>query len=298
MKILQRIISSAVITVLLFTNFSFAEAKVVRQGNEEIKEMALTFDDGYSVEKIRAIAAKLNKYDVKGTFFFVGSFMASHKDIIPELEADGHMVVSHSYTHPDFTKLTDKGIVGEIENTKIAYTKATDKKMLPYFRPPYGAYNDRVLNVLGEKHDLYVVMWSIDTLDWKSLSASEISNTVLTEAGNGKIVLMHTTKHVNTDVALDTIIPQLQNKGYRLVRIDEMLSKLPEEQQIAGIEKNNSFANTSDSSAISSEPALTSEQPSQTSDTKQSDETKRENAEKKRKTYLYRLIAVRQKINV
>ena len=221
----------------LFTLSAFGQAKVFNRGNPDIKEMALTFDDGYSVEKIEQIKNKLNKYNVKGTFFFVGSFMASHKEVVRELEADGHMVVSHSYSHKDFTKNSSELIVGEIENTKIAYNKATGKKMLPYFRPPYGAYNDSVLATLGANHDLYVVMWTIDTLDWKSLSASEISNKVLSNAGNGKIVLMHTTKHVNSDKALDAIITGLQDQGYGLVRVDEMFYKLPVEKRLASIDQ-------------------------------------------------------------
>lgn len=221
--------------MIIITGSAFADTRVIQQGNPDIKEMALTFDDGYNVEKINKIKAVLNKYDVKGTFFFVGSFMASHKEIVRELEADGHMVVSHSFSHPDFTKRSDKSIVGEMENTKIVYNKATDKKILPYFRPPYGAYNDHVLSVLGKNHDLYVVMWTIDTLDWKGIPASSISNEVISKAGNGKIALMHTTQHINTDKALDAIITGLHAKGYKLVRIDEMISKLPEKEKLPGI---------------------------------------------------------------
>ncbi|MDO4711880.1 MAG: polysaccharide deacetylase family protein [Peptostreptococcaceae bacterium] len=288
MKAFKKFISVVMMTTILTTSLSFAEAKVINQGNDQIKEMALTFDDGYSVEKIRSITSKLDKYGVKGTFFFVGNFIASHKEIIPELEAGGHLVVSHSFSHPDFTKLTDKGIVGEMENTKIAYTKATNQKIAPYFRPPYGAYNDRVLKVLGANHDLYVVMWTIDTLDWKGLSASEISNTVLSQAGNGKIVLMHTTKHVNTDQALDQIIPALQKKGYSFVRIDEMISKLPPEKQIAGIEKN-----------IAQKPqAQTAETPTTQKPSTDKDPIASPNKDDeisipkdKRKAYLYRLLS-------
>lgn len=228
----RRTLLLSMIILCLFTVPSMAEAKVFNRGNPDIKEMALTFDDGYSKEKIYAIMDKLNKHKVKGTFFFVGSYMASNKEIVRDLEASGHMVVSHSYTHKDFTKNSSKVITGEIENTKIAYNKATGKKMLPYFRPPYGAYNDSVLATLGKNHDLYVVMWTIDTLDWKGLSPAQINQTVLNNAGNGKIVLMHTTAHVQTDKALDDMIVGLKNQGYDLVRIDEMFMKLPEEKRL------------------------------------------------------------------
>lgn len=239
-KYAKILVITLIFMMAISTSKSFAEAKVIKNGNVNNKEIALTFDDGYSEEKIRKIVAKLNEHGVKGTFFFVGSYMASNKEIIKEVESDGHLVVSHSFSHPDFTRLTEKGIVGEIENTKIAYTKATDKKIPPYFRPPYGAYNDKVLNILGKKHDLYVVLWDVDTLDWKGISAKEISNTVLSNAKNGSIVLMHTTQHVHTDEALDSIITGLQSKGYSFVRIDDMISKLPDEQKISAIEKNRS----------------------------------------------------------
>lgn len=231
----KKIISTILISTILSTSFSFAEAKVISRGNTNIPEMALTFDDGYSVEKINKIVKVLNKHNVKGTFFFVGSFIASNKELIKDLEKDGHLIVSHSFSHPDYTKISDKAIVGEMENTKIVYTKATNKKIKPYFRPPYGGYDDRVLKTLGKNHDLYVVMWSIDTLDWKGTSATKISNSVLSNAGNGKIVLMHTTKNVNTDKALDSIITGLHKKGYKLVTIDDMIANLPEEEQIKSI---------------------------------------------------------------
>ena len=168
---LKRILSTLLITTIMISSASWAEAKVVNRGNPDFKEIALTFDDGYSIEKINQIKNKLNQYNVKGTFFFVGSFMANNKSIVRELEADGHMVVSHSFSHKNFTKISPETMVGEIENTKIAYNKATDKKMLPYFRPPYGGYNDQVLKTLGKNHDLYVVMWTIDTRDWENRSA-------------------------------------------------------------------------------------------------------------------------------
>ena len=234
---LKRILSALLITNLFFASLSYAEAKVINQGNPDIKEMALTFDDGYSVEKIRQIKDKLDMYNVKGTFFFVGSFIASNKDIVRELEADGHMVVSHSFSHKNFTKVSPEVMIGEIENTKIAYTNATDKKILPYFRPPYGGYNDKVLQTIGKNHDLYVVMWNIDTKDWEGHPPEYISNVVLSNAENGGIVLMHTTKHVKTEEALDSIIVGLQEKGYSLVRVDEMFSKLPDAQRLKSIDQ-------------------------------------------------------------
>ncbi len=236
MKLRQGFTFLLVFLMVVLTPSSFAEAKVFNRGNPDIKEMALTFDDGYSVEKIRQIMAKLNKHNVKGTFFFVGSFMASNKEIVNELEANGHMVVSHSFSHKNFVKSSDKVIVGEIENTKIAYHKATNKNMLPYVRPPYGAYDDRVLATLGKNHDLYVVMWTIDTQDWKGVSPSQINDNVFKNAGNGKIVLMHTTKHVQTDQALDDMIIGLKARGYGLVRIDEMFAKLPDPKRLPSID--------------------------------------------------------------
>lgn len=280
-----------IFTMLLSTAFSFAEAKVVNRGNPQIKEMALTFDDGYSIEKIRAIVEKLDAHDVKGTFFFVGSFIAANKEIVRELEAGGHMVVSHSFSHPKFTKLEDQAIVGEIENTKIVYTAATGKTILPYMRPPYGAYDDRVLKVLGENHDLYVIMWSIDTFDWKKIPAEEITKRVLDNAANGAIVLMHTTQHVHTDEALDAMIVGLKEQGYSLVRIDEMIDKLPEKDRLLSINAD------SEASAPSQEEQSTSSNtgtdPSESSEYRKPHGKHSENDrdQKSRPTkYLYRLL--------
>lgn len=231
MKYNKFIALTLAISLALTASPVFAQTKIIRRGNTDIKEMALTFDDGNDPIKVRAIVNKLNNHDVDATFFFVGTFIANNKILINEMIADGHEIVNHTFSHKDLVKIDNQSIQNEIENTKYHYNKVTNKKMLPLIRPPYGSFDDRVLEELGKNSDNYLVMWSIDTLDWRGKTPEQINKTVFDEAGNGKIVLMHTNKNVNTDMALDDMIEGLKEKGYALVTISEMISKLPQEAQ-------------------------------------------------------------------
>ncbi len=89
------------------------------------------------------------------------------------------------------------------------------------FRPPYGDYNDTVIQVC-EEMGYIPIQWSVDSMDWKGLSAGEINQRVLNQVDNGAIVLFHNNGE-NTAEALKTILPQLKSKGYAILPIGEMV---------------------------------------------------------------------------
>lgn len=225
-KSLSKILICFVVLLIAFMPNSkvYAATKVINRGDSNLAYMSLTFDDGGSVENVKSVIDTLDKYEAKATFFFLGSFINQNPDIMKDIVARGHEVGNHSYSHPDFTKISYNKIINELNNSAEAFKNATGQDMKPYVRPPYGAKNASVLKAISDGGYTHTVMWNVDTNDWKKKSSSDLINHVLNNAGNGNIVLMHTTPSSNSAKALPKMIEGLQSKGYSLVTISELLS--------------------------------------------------------------------------
>jgi peptidoglycan/xylan/chitin deacetylase (PgdA/CDA1 family) len=120
------------------------------------------------------------------------------------------------------SKLSKENIVEELTSSTNAIESITGKKV-ELFRPPYGDYNDLLIETAKELN-LYTIQWDVDSLDWKNLSSSEIENRVLKKVKNGSIVLFHN-QGLHTHEALEGIIKTLKEKGYTFVTIGELIYK-------------------------------------------------------------------------
>lgn len=197
------------------------------------KVIALTFDDGYSGERLKEILQILNNNYIEATFFLTGSAIKAHPKIVKSIIKYGNVIGNHSYSHPYFTKLTPAQMKKEISKTDAIFNKITGLSTIPYFRPPYGIYNSSVLKTVGAAGYTYTIFWTIDTLDWTGLSAKDITKKVLNKASPGSIVLMHAGGGaVNTPAALPDIIKGLKNMGYDFVTIPELLDYIQSDENI------------------------------------------------------------------
>ena len=134
----------------------------------------------------------------------------------------GFEVGDHTRSHADCTKLSKQALRIEIGNGTDHYHETTGAPTVPLFRPPGGFVDDETCEVAGEKGFKYVVMWDVDTNDWRGRTAAQITETVIYNAHNGAIVLMHmAAKH--TAEALPGIIKRLRSAGYELVPLTKML---------------------------------------------------------------------------
>lgn len=140
----------------------------------------------------------------------------------------GHDIGNHSYSHPDFTKISSSEIRSQLQRTENIVQSVTGKSTKPFFRPPYGAYNSTVLNHVGDAGYPYSFMWTIDTIDWTGNSSADIVNRVMTNITPGAIILMHTGAGASgTPRALPTIITRLKNAGYRFVTLSQLMTISP-----------------------------------------------------------------------
>ncbi len=188
----------------------------------EDKVCAVSFDAAWGNEDTHNLIGILEKYNVKATFFVVGDWVDKYPESVKELSDAGHDIMNHSNTHPHMTQISKEKMIEEIKFCDDKIEKITGKRP-NLFRPPYGDYNDSVVETLKEKGH-YAIQWDVDSLDWKDFSATEIYNRVIPKVQNGSIVLFHNAaKH--TPEALPMILEKLQSEGYKIVKINDMIYK-------------------------------------------------------------------------
>lgn len=210
-------------------NLNLTASKLVWGGTStsEAKQLALTFDSGWEYDKTLQLLDVLDQYQVKATFFLRGGWVKDHPDLTREIVSRGHLIESHSQAHGHMNTMTEDEVSTDIiESTNII--KDTIGYTPTMFRPPYGEYNNRLLNVLGEHGYQYTVMWTIDSHDWAetmngvNVTEQYLIDRVLNRASDNGIVLMHVGGYQTVN-ALPEIITGLRDAGYELVRMDELI---------------------------------------------------------------------------
>ena len=177
--------------------------------------VALTFDDGPGPRTLELLKA-LEKYNAHATFFMVGQNVSIHKDALKKMKEIGCELGNHSYNHANLSKQDAKGLKDQVDKTNDLI-KGIVGRGATVLRPPYGAIG----GVMHEKVKMPMILWNIDTLDWKTRNAQKTIETVMNNVGDGDIVLMHDIHTESVDAALK-LIPKLEKEGYQLVTISEM----------------------------------------------------------------------------
>lgn len=184
------------------------------------KCVSLTFDAAWGNEDTPQLIEILSKYNVKATFFLVGSWVDKFPESVKQLSDAGMEVMNHSDDHAHFSKLSQDEIVKNINACcdKIEAITGIRPKL---FRCPYGEYDDNVISTV-KGMGISPIQWDVDSLDWKDLSASEITARVKSKVQPGSIILFHNAaKH--TPEALPGIIEYLLAQGYTIVPVGQLL---------------------------------------------------------------------------
>ena len=179
------------------------------------KLIALTFDDGPSHNTSRLLDI-LNKYQVKATFFLVGTNINNEKEVIKKMDKSGMEIGNHTYSHKILSRQKQENIKLEIDKTNDLIYSITGKYPT-LFRPSYGQTSKKI----RKSSNMPIIIWNIDTLDWKYHSSDRIVNSILSKVKEGDIILMHDlyTSSVN---AIDKLIPKLLENGYMPVTVSEL----------------------------------------------------------------------------
>lgn len=185
------------------------------------KVAALTFDDGPLGTTTPEVLAVLREKNVKATFFVVGENAEKYPLLIKQEIAEGHEVGSHSYTHPLLRKLSRELVERELVKTDNIISANAPKPTL--FRPPQGKYN-HTISKLARDNGYTIILWSIDTMDWRRPPVGKIVETALSNIKPGSIILMHDgVTDSPTPEAVGFIIDGLRERGYDLVTVSELL---------------------------------------------------------------------------
>ena len=177
--------------------------------------MALTFDDGPGSFTGRLLDC-LEKNNARATFFMVGTEIASFPEEARRMAELGCELGNHTYDHTDLTTVTSDQIVSKLGQVDSLLTELTGQAST-VVRPPYGAVNDTVRASVNTP----IILWSIDTLDWKTLDAQKTVDTVMENVQDGSIILMHDIFSTSVDAA-EILIPRLIQEGYELVTVHEL----------------------------------------------------------------------------
>lgn len=183
------------------------------------KAVALTFDDGPSTTNTPKVLELLKKYNAHATFFAVGTRVSAGADVLKQEVAQGCEIGNHSWDHTNLAGLSMKKV-----NKQYNKTANLVKRLVGYditlLRPPYGAISQKMRNKL--KHPM--VLWNVDTLDWKYKNTKKIMKQLKKNVKDGDIILMHDI-HPTTAEALKKVLPWLVKNDYDILTVSELAAR-------------------------------------------------------------------------
>ncbi|WP_329461756.1 polysaccharide deacetylase family protein [Streptomyces sp. NBC_01431] len=180
------------------------------------RSMVLTFDDGPDPRYTPGILKTLREHDVRAVFFLCGEMATDNRDLLREMQDDGHVIGNHTWTHPQLNKTAPAVIRSEIGRTSEVIEQVIGEPP-QWFRAPYGAWNRNVFEIEAEM-GMEPLAWTVDSLDWTTPGTPTIIRRVLDGAAPGVVVLSHDAggDRSQSVAALRTYLPQLLSEGYEL----------------------------------------------------------------------------------
>lgn len=182
--------------------------------------ISISFDAAWGNEDTQELIDILERYQVKATFFVVGDWVERYPESVKALHEAGHEIMNHSNTHAHYPQLSVDEIVADLQacNEKIEEITGECPTLV---RLPYGDYDDKSIHAV-RSIGMEPIQWDVDSLDWKEIPASEISQRVVNKVQCGSIVLFHNAA-LHTPEALPTILETLIQDGYTFVPISQLL---------------------------------------------------------------------------
>jgi len=204
--------------------------RVFRRGTG-INDFALTFDDGPDPLYTPRLLDLLEQYNMKATFFLVGSHAEKHPDIVKRIHSEGHLIGIHNYIHKSNWFMRPVTVRRQVKRTdEIIYSITGERSH--YYRPPWGIVN---LFDFAKNTGCRIILWSSMFNDWRSkIGADKLTQRMLAKLNGGEVMLLHdcgTTMGANPDapeqmlIALERVLKVAEEKGMKSIRIDDMMAK-------------------------------------------------------------------------
>lgn len=198
-------------------------AQVVRKADTSSQTVFLTFDAGSDAGFTGQILDTLKANGIVAAFGVTGRWAEQNPDLLRRIAEEGHTLINHSYDHPSFTgrstnmaPLTQAQRWEQLDQTQSIIQDLASASTKPYFRPPYGDYDDPVNADVYARGYLYNVMWTVDSLGWNGLAADAIVERCLQLAEPGAIYVFHVGSASQDAAALQAVIDGLRGMGYTI----------------------------------------------------------------------------------
>ena len=188
-----------------------------KEAAEDVKKIALTFDDGPHPYYTEQLLDGLKERGVHATFFVTGEHAQLHPDVIKRMSEEGHLIGNHTYSHMQLARDNREEFKEELIKTNEIIEEITGKEVL-YVRPPYGSWDKKFESELN----MFPVLWNVDPLDWCSSNVSCITEKVVSNVEENDIILMHDYYDTTVTAALK-IVDELMKGGYTFVTVEEIL---------------------------------------------------------------------------
>jgi peptidoglycan/xylan/chitin deacetylase (PgdA/CDA1 family) len=183
--------------------------------------IAMTFDDGPSATLTPKLLDLLAAHHIKATFFVIGENVAEHPEIVARAAREGHEIANHSWSHPNFGKMSDESVRRQIQQTDDAIKSATGKRPT-LLRPPYGSITGREKRWIHDEFGYDIILWDVDPYDWKRPGPAVVRARILKDTRPGSIVLSHDI-HPGTIEAMPSTFDELEAKGFKFVTVSELI---------------------------------------------------------------------------
>src|SRR5881396_1423399 len=183
--------------------------------------IAITFDDGPSATLTPKLLDILAAHHIKATFFVIGENVAEHPEIVARAAREGHEIGNHSWSHPNFGKMSDDNVRSQLRRTDDAIRSATGKRPT-LMRPPYGSITAREKHWIHDEFGYDIILWDVDPYDWKRPGPGVVRARILKETRPGSIVLSHDI-HPGTIEAMPSTFDELEAKGFKFVTVSELI---------------------------------------------------------------------------
>jgi peptidoglycan/xylan/chitin deacetylase (PgdA/CDA1 family) len=183
--------------------------------------IALTLDDGPHGKLTPRLLDLLAARHIKVTFFVIGENVTEHPEIVARAAHEGHEIGNHSWSHPNFAKMSDDAVRRQLQRTDDAIKTATGARPT-LLRPPYGSLSARQKRWIHDEFGYRIVLWDVDPLDWKRPGPAVVRNRIVKQTRAGSIVLAHDI-HPGTIEAMPAILDDLETKGFKFVTVSELI---------------------------------------------------------------------------
>jgi peptidoglycan/xylan/chitin deacetylase (PgdA/CDA1 family) len=206
-------------------------AEVISIGYPSSNTIALTFDAGSDAGYTSMILDVLAANGLHASFGMTGKFAEAYPDLVQRMANEGHEFINHSYDHKSFTgrstgaaPLTREQRFEQLDRTESIIRDLTGETTLPYFRPPYGDYDESVNEDVGARGYRYNIMWALDSRGWTGIPVAEIVQRCLDNSQPGAIYIFHVGSASEDGPALQQIIDGLEAQGYALGTVTDVLT--------------------------------------------------------------------------